>query len=264
MSRPEHASVIFSDQVPIKCPGRPDPGADPHREATLTTLTPDAIDALTPARHARSAALTRPAAHRIAALLEQAEGPMTAQEVADALGRHHTSVRAQLAALEEAGVAEGITDPPSGRGRPVRRYVLAADPGDREAVGHRELVRLLMGLVSGTGLGAEEMERFGEGQGWGIPVEGGGLAEVRLAFERLGFGPREEAGPAPADLVLARCPFADGVEAPGGELICVLHRGLARGIVARAAPGVVVTDLIARHPRRGGCRLVLEERPCPR
>jgi DNA-binding transcriptional ArsR family regulator len=249
---------------PYKMPRRPDLAAGSTREGASTPTTPDAIDALTPARHARAAALTRPAAHRIAALLEQAGGPMTAQEVADALGRHHTSVRAQLAALEEAGVAEGITDPPSGRGRPVRRYVLAADPGDREAVGHRELVRLLMGLVAGTGLGAEEMERFGEGQGWGIPVEGGGLAEVRLAFERLGFGPREEAGPAPADLVLARCPFADGVEAPGGELICVLHRGLARGIVARAAPGVAVTDLIARDPRRGGCRLVLEERPCPR
>jgi DNA-binding transcriptional ArsR family regulator len=225
--------------------------------------TPDAVDALTPARHARAAALTRPAARRIAALLAEAEGPMTAQEVADALGRHHTSVRAQLAALEDAGVAEGVTDPPSGRGRPVRRYVLAADPGDREAVGHRELVRLLMGLVRGTGLGPEEMERFGEGQGWSVPVEGGGLGEVRLAFDRLGFAPREAPGPAPADLILERCPFADGVEAPGGELICILHRGLARGIVARAAPGVTVTDLVAQDPRRAGCRLRLEGPPCP-
>lgn len=206
----------------------------------------------------------RPAARRIAALLEEADGPMTAQEVADALGRHHTSVRAQLMALEEAGVAEGATDPPRGRGRPVRRYALAADPGDREAVGHRELVRLLMGLVAETGLGAEEMERFGEGQGWGLPVEGGGLDEVRLAFARLGFAPRPEPGPAPADLVLGRCPFADGVEAPGGDLICILHRGLARGIVGRAAPEVAVADLVAGDPRRGGCRLRLEARACPR
>ena len=228
------------------------------------TTTPHAIGSLTPVRNTRTAALLRPAARRIATLLEDADGPMTAQEVADALGRHHTSVRAQLMALEEAGVAVGVTDPPSGRGRPVRRYVLATDPGDREAVGHRELVRLLMGLVSGTGLGPEEMERFGEGQGWSIPVEGGGLDEVRLAFERLGFAPREVPGPAPADLVLDRCPFADGVEAPGGGLICILHRGLARGIVGRAAPGVTVAELVARDPRRGGCRLRLEGPPCPR
>lgn len=225
---------------------------------------PDALDALVPARHARSAALGRAAARRIAEVLEGAEGPMTAQEVADALGRHHTSVRAQLEALEEAGVTEGVTDAPSGRGRPVRRYALAPDAGDREAVGHRELVRLLMGLVRQTGLGPEEMERFGEGQGWTVPREGGGVGEMRDAFERLGFAPREIPGPAPADLVLDRCPFADGVEAPGGELICVLHRGLARGIAARAAPEVTVAELVVEDPRRAGCRLRLEGPPCPR
>lgn len=225
---------------------------------------PDALDALAPARHAQSAVLARPAARRIAALLEEAGAPLTAQQVADALGRHHTSVRAQLDALERAGVAEGVTDPPHGRGRPVRRYVLASGAGDREAVGHRELVRLLMGVVRQTGLGPEEMERFGEGQGWTVPAEDGGVGEIRDAFARLGFAPREVPGPAPADLVLDRCPFADGVEAPGGELICVLHRGLARGIAARAAPGVTVTELVVEEPRRAGCRLRLEAAPCPR
>ena len=197
-------------------------------------------------------------------------GPQTAQEVADALGLHHTSVRVQLAALEGAGVVEGLTDPPSGRGRPVRRYVLAPDPGDREAVGHRELVRLLMGLVRQTGLGPEEMERFGERQGWAVPAAGRrhrrAAARVRAPRLRAARGP----GPGPADLVLGRCPFADGVEAPGGELICLLHRGLARGIAARAAPEVAVTDLVIEDPRRAGCRLRLaararlSPRPCPR
>lgn len=231
---------------------------------TTSTTHPDALDALVPARHARSALLARPAARSIAALLERASGPLTAQEVADALGRHHTSVRAQLDALERVGVAHGVTDPPRGRGRPVRRYSLASPAGDPEAAGHRELVRLLMGLVRQTGLGPAEMERFGEGQGWNVPAEGAGIGEMKKAFERLGFAPREVAGPAPADLVLDRCPFADGVEAPGGDLICVLHRGLARGIVARAAPDVTVTELVVEDPRRGGCRLRLAGPPCPR
>lgn len=226
--------------------------------------TPDALDALIPARHARAAVLARPAAARVVAALAAATGPMTAQEVADVVGVHHTAVRSQIAALERAGVVAGATDPPRGRGRPVRRYALAPDPAEREAVGHRELVRLLMDLVRQTGLGPDEMERFGEGQGRTIPGESGGLGELRQAFERLGFAPREEPGPAPADIVLDRCPFADGVEATGGELICVLHRGLARGIAARAAPGVAVTGLVVEDPRRGGCRLVLEARPSPR
>lgn len=219
----------------------------------------DALDALSPARHERAAALARTPARRVAAALEAAPGPQTAQEVADALGLHHTGVRIQLAALERAGVVEGRTDAPRGRGRPVRRFALAPAPEEREAGGHRELVRLLMGVVRQTGLGPEEMERFGEGQGWAVPVPGGGVGELLRAFERLGFEPHEVPGD-PPDLVLGRCPFADGVEAPGGELICLLHRGLARGIALRAAPGVTVTDLVIEEPRRAGCRLRLAAR----
>jgi predicted ArsR family transcriptional regulator len=221
----------------------------------------DVTDALSPARHARAAALARAPARRMAAALEAARGPQTAQEIADALGLHHTGVRIQLAALESAGVVEARTDPPRGRGRPVRRFALAPPPGEREAAGHRELVRLLMGAVAQTGLGPEEMERFGESQGWAVPAPGGGIGELRRAFERLGFAPHEvPGGEDPPDLVLDSCPFADGVEAPGGELICVLHRGLARGIALRAAPGVTVTELVIEEPRRAGCRLRLAER----
>ena len=218
---------------------------------------PDALDALSPARHARAAVLARPAASRIAAVLEAASEPLTAQDVADSLGLHHTGVRTQLAALVGAGVAECHTDPPRGRGRPARRYSPAPDSGAREASGHRELVRLLMGVVRQTGLGPDEMERFGERQGWAVPSPGGGIGELRHAFERLGFAPRETPGQDMPDLVLDNCPFAAGVEAPGGELICALHRGLARGIVQRAAPDVTMTDLVVEDPRHAGCRLRL-------
>jgi predicted ArsR family transcriptional regulator len=218
-----------------------------------------AVDALVPARHARAAVLARPAARRVASVLERAGRPLTAQEVAEALGRHHSGVRNQLAALERAGVVEGRADPPRGRGRPVRRYALAPDPDAREAEGHRELVRLLMTLVDRLALRPDEMERFGEEQGAAVPRPGGGVDELWEAFRRMGFAPRGDAG-APLDVVLDRCPFADGVEAPGGDLICVLHRGLARGILGRAAPGVTVEELVIENPRDAGCRLRLADR----
>ncbi|WP_217923088.1 helix-turn-helix domain-containing protein [Miltoncostaea oceani] len=218
---------------------------------------PGAVDALTPARHARAASLARPAARRVAAALEAARRPVTAQELADALGRHHTGVRVQLRALERAGVVEGVSDPPRRRGRPTRRYTLTSDPGEREAAGHRELVRLLMGLVRQTGLGPGDVERFGERQGWAVPAPGGGADELRWAFERLGFAPRWAAVAPLSELVLDQCPFADGVEAPGGEVICLMHRGLARGIARRACPGLAITELVIEDPRRAGCRLRL-------
>ncbi|MGE3238530.1 MAG: helix-turn-helix transcriptional regulator [Thermoleophilia bacterium] len=220
-----------------------------------TAHPPGAVDALAPARHTRAASLARPAARRIAAVLETSRRPMTAQELADALGQHHTGVRVQLRALERAGVVEGAIDPPHGRGRPTRRYTLTPDPGERESVGHRELVRLLMGLVRQTGLGPEDVERFGERQGWAVPEPEGGVGELWRAFERMGFAPRWAAAGPPSDLVLERCPFADGVEAPGGEVICLLHRGLARGIARRASPDLAITELVIEDPRRAGCRL---------
>ena len=238
-----------------------------ERPLSTHSPSPDALDALLPARHARAAVLARPAAARVAAAIASADHPLTAQEVAQALGQHHTAVRPQIAALERAGVVEGATDPPKGRGRPVRRYGPAPDPAEREAVGHRELVRLLMGLVRQTGLGPDEMERFGEAQGRSVPTAGGGVGELRQAFLRMGFAPQALEGERgePDDLVLGVCPFADGVEAAGGDLICVLHRGLARGIAARAAPDVVVAGLDVEDPRRAGCRLRLATRGsvCP-
>ena len=158
----------------------PPPGGAP---LTAARFGPDPLDALLPARLARAAALARPAARLVAAVIASADQPLSAQEIAEALGRHHTTVRAQLAALERAGVIEGATDPPRGRGRPLRRYTRAPDPAEREAVGHRELVRLLMGLVRQTGLGPEEMERFGETQGRSVPERGGGVGELGRSCE---------------------------------------------------------------------------------
>lgn len=225
---------------------------------------PDALEALAPTRRLRTAALARPAVRRVAEMLHSAPGPMTARQIADVLGRHHTAVRTHLRILEEVGVVEGHADPPRGRGRPVRRYTLTRDPDEREANGHQELVRLLMGAVRQTGLGPDDMERFGERQGWGVTEPAGGVGELTRAFERLGFAPRPDPDVTAPGIILDHCPFADGVEAPGGELICVLHRGLARGIVARATPEVEVTELITEEPRRAGCRLRLTARHADR
>ncbi|HET6692530.1 MAG TPA: hypothetical protein VFG74_16875, partial [Miltoncostaeaceae bacterium] len=60
---------------------------------------PAVVDALIPARHARMAVLARPSARRVASVLERAGRLLTAQEVAEELGLHHTGVRTQLAAL---------------------------------------------------------------------------------------------------------------------------------------------------------------------
>jgi predicted ArsR family transcriptional regulator len=227
---------------------------------TTSRRRPDVVDALVPERLDRASVLARPAARRVAQVLEDAPDGMTAHQIAAALGVHHSGVRAQLAALEQAGAVQVRTDAPAGRGRPSRRYQLAPDPAEQEAQGHRELVRLLMGLVRQAGFGPDEVERFGEQQGAAIARGDAGPQEIRDAFERLGFAPRELPDDEIPDLVLGHCPFADGVEAPSGDLICILHRGLARGIAERAAPEVELDGLDIVDPHRAGCRLRLSAR----
>lgn len=215
------------------------------------------IGAAVAKREARNGTLGRAAPRRVVRVLRDAADPLSAQQVADALGLHHSGVRVHLNALVECGVAVCEAGEPRGRGRPTLFYALAPDPDSRQAAGHRELVRMLMGLVSRMGLGPEDMESFGMGQAYQVCAQGGGLPELRDALARLGFSPEAVPGPEPRDLVLHHCPFAAGVEAPGGELICALHRGLAKGIADVSGSGAEVVELVEEDPRTAGCLLRL-------
>ena len=198
---------------------------------------PGAPDALAPARRGREDALLRPPARRIERALRAAPRGLTAQELAEAVGRHHTGVRAQLAELERCGVVEARVDPSAGRGRPPRRATILRHPIPPSA---RRPGTGSSCTCSCRSSGRPDSARPRSSASVSVrvrrsPGPGRGKAELGGAFERLGFAPRDAEDGHPGDLILHRCPFADGVEAPNGQLICLLHRGLARGI-ARSRP----------------------------
>ena len=71
------------------------------------------------------------AQRRVLELIESAHHPMTAAEVASALGLHHNTVREHLDALIEAGFVEVSTNPTGRRGRPALHYASTApDPAE--------------------------------------------------------------------------------------------------------------------------------------
>ncbi|HEX6382012.1 MAG TPA: transcriptional regulator, partial [Acidimicrobiia bacterium] len=75
-----------------------------------------------------------------------------------------------------------------------------------------------------------------------------------------GFEPRRVERRGSVDLVLDHCPFqVTATTAP--EIVCQLHLGLAEGIAEATGGSVEVTELIARDPRRAGCRLKLTRAP---
>lgn len=210
---------------------------------------------------AAAGALAHPSRRRIADVLAESPDGLGVQEMAEAVGLHHNAVRQHLQRLSQAGVVSVVREAPRGRGRPRLRYRLVDVEAPRIAA-HQELVRLLVTYLVRTGATPEDVEAFGREQGGFFATEGGATALVE-GFSRLGFAPREagtSADPARGrlEMRLGHCPFRDAVMAPGGEVICRLHRGLADGMARRAAPEGRLTELDAIDPARAGCRLVFE------
>lgn len=209
-------------------------------------------------------ALAHPSRERIAEALGKAPAGLTVADLADRVGLHHNAVRQHLRVLAQAGVIASAPSAPTGRrGRPSARYVLAA-PHGVAAVGHRELVRLLLEIVRRTGVDPREIEAFGREQGHDSldvdPAEG--IEGLRATLAGLGFAPDEVSGVAQRragelDLRLRSCPFKDAVLAKGGELICALHRGLVDGTLSRVAPEARLAVFEPRDPVEAGCRVVV-------
>ncbi|HMM48110.1 MAG TPA: hypothetical protein PKE32_00655 [Miltoncostaeaceae bacterium] len=192
---------------------------------------------------------------RVLDVLDRADRPLTVQEIADSIRRHHTGVRPQLAALVRAGVVEARVDPPKGRGRPATRYALAGLDPTETAAEHQTLLALVRSLTKDHDFSEEDVERFGESHGHMLAHPDSGADDVRRQFTALGFTPRTIPG-RPGALRLAHCPFADRVREPGGELICIMHRGLTRGLAQGS--GLSDADLEIGPPSEGRCCVSLE------
>lgn len=220
-----------------------------------------ASDAGPPPGIAAASALASPTRRRIADVLAEHPDGLGVAEVADAVGLHANAVRPHLQRLADVGMIAVVRQAPRGRGRPRLRYRLIDMHAPRIAA-HQELVRLLVAYLAHTGASLEDVERFGRDQGAHF-AEPGGAAAIMDSFARLGFAPRQTgtaAGTARGrlEIRLDNCPFRDAVIAPGGELVCTLHRGLAEGIARRAAPGGRVAAFAPVDAVRAGCRIVFE------
>lgn len=199
----------------------------------------------------RAKAMSTPSRVAIVARLHEAGVPLTAGQLADLLGIHHTAVRQHLAQLVEAGLVRPQPLPVQGRGRPRTGYtaVVAATP-------YRELAGVLVAAVSG-GLSAR-----GAGHEAGLGVEpsaAGALATLRDEAERLGFEPHVVECGESHEIVLGACPFVELATAQP-DTVCQLHVGLAEGIAERAG-GLVVDGIRLADPSRGGCRIMVHSTP---
>lgn len=176
--------------------------------------------------------------------LAASTSPLSAQELADALGLHANTVRLHLERLREAGLVESETVHRGTVGRPQHRYFLAPGaPGlGFDPPAHALLAGLLAAMAERLGASGDDAARTG--YGWGVEAgrrtrAGSCLPALVQELERLGFEPVADADAepgAPVRVDFLHCPFRDLAEAYP-ELVCNLHRGLCEGVVAETGGG---------------------------
>lgn len=184
--------------------------------------------------------------------LQQSDRALGAHELATALGLHRTTVREHLEHLAQAGYVAKSAEARTTRGRPRILYSSLDQPAIPPAdVWFRE--NLIKILLAGYGrpvpdraltAAAEGQERAAD---WVSPraaapirPEGpsgvGGelhqLAVLEAHLEELGFEP--DVDRSAAQIHLYKCPFLD-LAREHTDVVCSVHLGLARGILAQCA-----------------------------
>lgn len=199
-------------------------------------------------------------------LLQENGTRMGVEDVARGVGRHVNTVREHLDRMVAAGFLDRAPEVRTTRGRPrmLYRALPTARVGDPDQPVRDQLVRVLLSEYGRPAVprrpAAEEA-----GERWALdfpcPTAGHdeGTADSQMValdnhFRGLGFDPVLD--PASRTLRLGHCPFADLVT-EHGDVVCGVHLGLARGMLARHE-GPLTVDRIAR--RDGACEIVLRER----
>lgn len=186
--------------------------------------------------------------------IRDADRPLTVAEITDAVGVHHTGVRAHLTKLRDAGLITESHAEPNGRGRPKLLYT-ATDTARSDRDPYQELSSMLARAVRERSTPRQVGAVAGRESA--LRRDPTGTTDTVDLIEReardLGFDPVRRGSIGRPDLVLRHCPFAD-VAADDPDSICSLHLGVAEGI-AGLRGDVEVLGMVVRDPHRAGCRL---------
>lgn len=202
-------------------------------------------------------ALGDPTRHRLFRYIAEAPGPVGVAELTDYVRLNHNAVRQHLAVLKDAGLVVEEIEKRARPGRPRLLYRLAPEVAGRW--GTPGAYAWLAGLLSDAvrrQLGPRQVGRQ-EGHRRGAELAGTGEHTRVLEGEiaRSGFRPTRVERGRVVEFVLGRCPFAD-VAGTDPDTVCQLHLGLAEGL-AEGLGGLEVEGLVAKDPRRAGCRLTI-------
>ncbi len=216
------------------------------------------------ARHDTGAAPLSAQRARVLERLQQSAAAVTVESLATELGLHPNTTRKHLEGLVERGLATRSPAPILGPGRPGWQYAASAgqaepDPRVRNYAG---LAAALAAHLSRTSADPEA-DAVAAGDTWGRALATGLPTGSRAHARRqvvsllagLGFDPGADARA--TRMRLRRCPLLD-VARTHPDIVCPLHLGLIRGILAELG-GAPERSALRPFAEPGACLLHLNE-----
>ncbi|OJY53257.1 helix-turn-helix domain-containing protein [Pseudonocardia sp. 73-21] len=189
---------------------------------------------------------------RVLDLLRTAGEAVGVQDIAERAGLHPNTARFHLDGLVDADLAEREAEERSQPGRPrmVYRAVATGMPAGRRS--YRLLAEMLTSLVADA-LPQPDQAAARAGEAWGrylaerpapsqrIDIEEG-VRRLSTVLADAGFAPDAVNDLAKPVIRLRHCPFRE-VAAQHGEVVCSLHLGLMRGVLAEVRAPLKVDRL---------------------
>ncbi len=205
-------------------------------------------------------ALGDPTRHAIFNHIVEAAGPVDVAELTDLLGLNHNAIRQHLAKLLDAGLVVESKAHRTSRGRPRLVYEVAPGAESRwGATGPYERLSVLLSEVIRTGRTPVEVGRdAGRVMRAELDPATDGVEGLTRAMAKQGFAPEVRRRGALASVVLETCPFTTTVLSDR-ETVCQLHLGMAEGLAE--GTDATVEKLVAKDPRKAGCRLAVRVTP---
>lgn len=173
---------------------------------------------------------------RLLRALRASDRPLAAQDLAEQVDLHLSTVRAHLDALIEAELVASEREERTTPGRPRVLYRPTGQTQPQETGGYRLLAEVLAGQLAAVTAHPAEQARAA-GRAWGqylverpppfatLSVEEA-RATVMELFAGLGFEPElDETG---SRILCRRCPFLD-VARRHPDVVCSIHLGLLQG-----------------------------------
>jgi predicted ArsR family transcriptional regulator len=205
-------------------------------------------------------ALWQPSRARVFELLADLKRPAKTTELAARLDMHPNGVRIHLERLQDAQlIARTRIQGP--RGRPADAWTVApgARPGGRAPRAYADLSRWLARAIDERSTSLSGLERTGREIGRELaPSDGAaGVEAVERALAALGFAPSVQTRQGDRLTIrLGNCPYRD-VARENQPAICVLHKGITRGLLDALASGTTLKRFVPHEPAKAGCLLEL-------